>query len=185
LGLFDNAVDARITKLISKYTGQYIQPSFHAPCHSSISTDWDGWVAIDSDSIWLVNNLDARGAQIANLTLDDALSGQYPVGTRGYPKYAFHFNFISGGSFSVYPKTVAGGEEMTFILARKFSTNKSKNGTLDKMNSEEAMLQAFTSIESSPRPRDVNPEFRTCPMCAEDIKFAAKKCRYCQHMMDV
>jgi hypothetical protein len=29
-----------------------------------------------------------------------------------------------------------------------------------------------------------NPEFKACPMCAEDIKFAAKKCRFCQHMLD-
>ena len=36
-----------------------------------------------------------------------------------------------------------------------------------------------------PKPvKKTNPEFKACPMCAEDIKFAAKKCRYCQHMLD-
>ena len=28
------------------------------------------------------------------------------------------------------------------------------------------------------------PEFKTCPMCALEIKFAAKKCHHCQHMME-
>jgi hypothetical protein len=28
-------------------------------------------------------------------------------------------------------------------------------------------------------------ELKICPMCAEDVKFAAKKCRFCQHVFEI
>jgi len=28
-------------------------------------------------------------------------------------------------------------------------------------------------------------ELKKCPMCAEDVKFAAKKCRFCQHIFEI
>ena len=50
---------------------------------------------------------------------------------------------------------------------------------------KKAKRKKQTSTVSSEEVIISNPEFKTCPMCAEDIKFAAKKCRYCQHMMDL
>ena len=47
--------------------------------------------------------------------------------------------------------------------------------------SEEAMLDAFPAPVTTPNASV--PEFKVCSMCAEQIKFAAKKCRYCQHML--
>jgi hypothetical protein len=49
-------------------------------------------------------------------------------------------------------------------------------------SSEEALASMFSSEVSSTQ--DSSEEFKNCPMCAEQIRFAAKKCRFCQHLFN-
>jgi hypothetical protein len=49
-------------------------------------------------------------------------------------------------------------------------------------SSEEALTRMFSSRDSTLQ--DEDEEFKTCPMCAEQIRFAAKKCRFCQHFLN-
>jgi len=185
MGFLDKAADKNITRLVMQYTGEYFIPEFRAPTRSSISFDWDGWVAIDSESIWLVNKYGARGVKLSNINLSDS-SGQYPQGTRGYPLYTFTFYSLGGESFSVYPKTKSGGEELSHYL-NKYMTGTAKPPLTNttpgyvQESSEEALSRAFgaSELNISKKP----DEFKTCPMCAEQIRLAAKKCRYCQHLL--
>ncbi len=39
-------------------------------------------------------------------------------------------------------------------------------------------------IESLPKVITTEPEFKECLMCAEPIRFKAKKCRYCGEMQE-
>jgi len=47
-------------------------------------------------------------------------------------------------------------------------------------SSEEALARMFSSTDSTTQ--DKSEEFKNCPMCAEQIRFMAKKCRHCQHI---
>jgi hypothetical protein len=185
MGFLDKFADKNITSLVKQYTGEHFIPEFRAPARSSISYEWDGWVALDSKSIWLVNKYGARGVKLSNVKLSD-LSGQYPQSTRGYPLYIFTFHTLGGESFSVYPKTKIGGEELSHYLNRymtgtaKLLPTNTTPGYVQE-SSEEALSRAFgaSELNISKKP----DEFKTCPMCAEQIRFAAKKCRYCQHLL--
>lgn len=48
-------------------------------------------------------------------------------------------------------------------------------------SSEEALTRLFSETKPQNNPEDL--EFKYCPMCAEPVRAAAKKCRYCQHLL--
>jgi hypothetical protein len=181
MGIFESFGEKQAIKLIKHYTGENISPNFIASCDASITSDWRGVVVLDHKSLWLVNRLGARGVAFENIAMDP-VSGQYPEGSRGYPKYRFGFVFVGGGGdFVISPHTREAG----LSLSRHLANAGFKSGdqvTQTSLSSEEAIHEIFKEIEKVEITE--NPEFKVCPMCAEEIKFAAKKCRFCQHMMD-
>lgn len=120
MGFLDRAIDSRITRWIFEYTQEIVAPVFHLPCKSSISIDWDGWCALDENSIWLVNKQGARGVLLKNIE-PNSNWGQWPYGSRGFPNYRFEFNFkFANGTFTIYPKNAIGGAELNQRLERIF-----------------------------------------------------------------
>jgi ribosomal protein L40E len=208
MGLFESFGEKQAVKLIQNYTGQVVIPKFIATCDASISPDWRGVVVFDNHSLWLVNRLGARGVEISNI-VPDPNNGQYPSGTRGYPKYHFTFYFTNGqGSFSIYPITQDSGQKLQEYLRRyeddsdtvekesqisvKVCDKCGIRTSLEETNCKSCGGSSFShkqmtldEVEKITSKDSKLPEFKICPMCAEEIRYAAKKCRYCQHLMDV
>ena len=62
----------------------------------------------------------------------------------------------------------------------KFTHAKVASG-FNQESSEEAFTRIFSHSQTETKAD--YPEYKNCPMCNEQIRFAAKKCRFCQHMM--
>jgi hypothetical protein len=48
---------------------------------------------------------------------------------------------------------------------------------------QSAITTATMPAAASPAPT-ATPEFKTCPDCAEEVRFAARKCRFCGYMFE-
>ena len=181
MGLMESFGERQAIKLIKHYTGQVISPIFVTSCDASITSDWRGVVVLDSKSLWLVNRLGARGVGFENIAMDPN-SGQYPEGSRGYPKYRFGFVLLNGGGdFVISPHTREGGFSLNRHLANA-GFKPEVQVSQPSQSSQEPKNEIFEKIEELGIAQ--NPEFKICPMCAEEIRFAAKKCRFCQHMQE-
>jgi hypothetical protein len=182
MGILESFGEKQAIKLIKHYTGQKISPDIVVTCDASITSDWRGVVVLDGKSLWLVNRLGARGVGLENIVMDPS-SGQYPVESMAYPKYRFGFILLNGGGdFVISPHTQEGGQSLSRYLANVRFGSQNQVST-SSQTSEEVLREMPPEVEKVDQIIE-NPEFKSCPMCAEEIKFAAKKCRFCQHMMD-
>ena len=81
-----------------------------------------------------------------------------------------------------FPKATPGIQD-EFEITQKAPPEK---GTfVFKTLKEDLELETKVANKSATPVIAATPEYKTCPMCAEKIRYAAKKCRYCQHMLDV
>lgn len=105
-------IDRRISKLIRKSTGAEVKPDFYTACRTSLSSTWQGFVALDHQSLWLVSRSDVRGVMFVNISPGNEW-GQYPVGTQGYPRYRYQLVLLATGeTVTIYPLAGYGGAEL-------------------------------------------------------------------------
>lgn len=120
MGLFSKFGSNQAVKLINHYTGEVVSPDFVCTCDADISPDWRGVIVLERNNLWLVNRLGARGIQLDRLE-KGPMWGQFPPGTRGYPKYGFMFFMDSGNRFSVYPITEEDGRKLQELLKNRMN----------------------------------------------------------------
>ena len=120
MGLMNRFGTNQASKLIRHYTGEVVNPDFVCTCDATIAPDWRGVVVLERDNLWLVNRLGARGVSINNLE-KGFIWGQFPIGSRGYPKHAFQFLMNNGERFTIYPITEDDGWKLESLLGRHFS----------------------------------------------------------------
>ena len=120
MGILDRFGANQATKLIRHYTGEVVSPRIVCSCDASISIDWRGVVVLERDNLWLVNRLGARGISMSRLERG-SVWGQFPQGTRGYPKHGFQFIADTGESFSIYPIRQDDGWKLQVLLDQYFN----------------------------------------------------------------
>ena len=121
VGFFDSKAEQLAVKFIYEFTGESVTPEVCVPCEASIDQNWKGYCVLTEDAIFLVNKYGARGVRFEGIGGTESW-GQYPPGSKGYPRYRFGFRFLNNpAGFTIFSKTQSGGELLFNYLNEKYS----------------------------------------------------------------
>jgi hypothetical protein len=104
---------------------------------------------------------------ITKAIIGEELENIYPLSAISNPRIDLNKNLELGAPATLAFDVLRNGELVESGLP------------LDESSADAAKLFVAKLAELTQGNNVINPELKSCPSCAEDIKFEAKKCRFC------
>jgi hypothetical protein len=176
------AAEKKIVSIVFKLIGQKIEPIICVPCSANEIFDRTFFCAITQNELFLVDKYKVRGISISRIYRSEPWGLVNSSVKKSHRIFTFE-SFDKSLKFTIQPATPSGGSYLEEIFNQCFPLTLESNNASDIILEEPATQVVHSHLENHSELISKR-EYKICPMCAEEIKFAAKKCRYCHHLLD-